>query len=298
MVATPIGNLEDLTPRARDALSRAEAVLCEDTRRTSKLLAALGVRATLKRFDAHSSDREVESVVSELRAGKTFALVTDAGTPAISDPGALLVQEARKAGVAVTPIPGVSAVATLLSVCGFIENEFTFRGFFPRKKSERERELKSARLSAVSRVFAWFESPERIAESLELIAGIEREFGAALTVCVAKELTKIYEKSFWGSASEVSHAVLGEIKSEGARGEWCFAIRFPEQRAADSESIEQSEGGAGWHLALQCLLDSNIAPSEAVKRVSHRFGIGKKAVYDLALKLSGKLSDKKNEVGD
>lgn len=144
VVATPIGNLGDLSPRAREALELADAILCEDTRRTARLAAALGISTPLERLDAHAGPRAIEKAVKRLEAGESLALVTDAGTPAISDPGAALVAAARDAGVAITPFPGASAVMTLLSVAGFHETPFTFRGFFrenpasaPRSSSSR-----------------------------------------------------------------------------------------------------------------------------------------------------------------
>src|SRR4051812_7937426 len=129
VVATPIGNLGDLSPRAAQALGEADVILCEDTRRTGTLLAAAGIEseARLRRMDAHASEREVARAVGDLRDGKRLALVTDAGTPSISDPGARLVQAAHEAGIQVTPIPGASAPAALLSAAGFTETSFVFR---------------------------------------------------------------------------------------------------------------------------------------------------------------------------
>ena len=275
VIATPIGNLGDLTPRARAAIEAATAVLCEDTRRTSRLTTALGLHAKLERFDAHSGKERVTELVERLAAGESLALVTDAGTPGISDPAAVLVAAARAAGIGVTPFPGASAVTTLLSVAGFNETAFAFRGFFPRKQGDRIRELAIAGASEAARVFVWYESPERIVESLEVFA--EKLPGAQLFV--AKELTKLHERFFSGSALEAAERVREEIAREGAVGEWCFAASL-----GVLESVESSD----WVKALQILLDVPLSASDAAKRVSQVFGVAKNTVYEAALRLSGK----------
>ncbi|MGZ3709749.1 MAG: SAM-dependent methyltransferase, partial [Bdellovibrionota bacterium] len=186
IVATPIGNLQDLSPRARQALEDAHAVLCEDTRRTAALMSAVGApRDGLERFDAHSTPGQVRKIVERLGQGENLALVTDAGTPAVSDPGAALVAEARAAGIVITPIPGPSAPVALLSVAGFRATEFTFGGFFPRKPGERRELLKSCEKDGISRIFVWFESPQRISEALAAVA----EAQPAARVIAGKELT-------------------------------------------------------------------------------------------------------------
>lgn len=292
IVATPIGNLEDFSPRGREALEKADTVLCEDTRQGAKLIAALGVSkplSRLERLDEHVSEKSLQNWIRRLKGGESFALITDAGTPAISDPGSALVALAHEAGVRVTPVPGPSAVPTLLSVAGFQETSFTFRGFFPRKNSDRARELERAAQSEVSRVFVWFESPQRMLEALESISA----YPADLRVIVSKELTKIHERYFHGNAGEVLAQVRDEIAREGARGEWCFAIRFAHEKAGaehDSANAEK-EISREAVLALRCLIEAGISPSDAAKRVSQYFGGQKKRVYDAALRMSGKKND-------
>ncbi len=229
VVATPIGNLEDVTPRIRMAIEEADLILCEDTRRTANLLAFFGSRADsgrLMRMDAYTSSQQIQKWVQALTHGKSFALVTDAGTPGISDPGAILVEAAHQAGVRVTPVPGPCSVVTLLSVSGFRENAFCFRGFFPRKENEKKQELQLALQSAQSggiSVNVWLDSPKRIRKTLEIVA---ESFPKAL-LCVGKELTKVYERVFWGEAAEVFTQVTEVLKQQGELGEWCFAIAFP-----------------------------------------------------------------------
>jgi 16S rRNA (cytidine1402-2'-O)-methyltransferase len=280
VTATPIGNLGDLTERALQALESADAVLCEDTRRTSQLLSSLGLSRRLERLDAHASDSKLAHVVQAMVEGKSFALVTDAGTPAISDPGGRLVRLARLAGVRVTPVPGASAVMALLSAAGFEETAFCFRGFFPRKTKEIEAELEAAASSRVSSVFVWFEAPARVRESLEVLARVAPD----ARVVAAKELTKLHERILSGDAREAAEAVALEVKDEGERGEWCFAVRFA-PRAAPGEA-ESSD----WVKALRCLLEEGVSPSNSAKRVTQAYGIGKKIVYEMALTLSGKKS--------
>jgi 16S rRNA (cytidine1402-2'-O)-methyltransferase len=281
VVATPIGNLGDLSPRARAALETADALLCEDTRTTLALLGALGISrppGALLRLDAHAEKKGLDAVVERLASGQSLALVADAGTPGISDPGARLVSRAREEGIRVVPVPGPSAVAALVSILGSIDPSFVFRGFFPRKDGERERELDlAARSGGLSRVFVWFESPHRIAESLRAAAG--RLPGAH--ALAAKELTKLHERTAWGTVAEVADAVAAEIESEGPKGEWCFALLLPDGAVASAESSD-------WVKALECLLDAGVSASEAAKQVSQHFGVAKNEAYDRSLELSRK----------
>jgi 16S rRNA (cytidine1402-2'-O)-methyltransferase len=284
MVATPIGNLADLSLRAQWAFTDADEILCEDTRRTATLLSALGLGqkiASLHRLDAHSTLPHIQHWVSLLQEGKNLLFVSDAGTPAVSDPGSQLVALAHAHGVRVTPVPGPSAPLTLISCAGFESGEFTFRGFFPRKKSDQAQELKSVSQSRVSRIFIWFESPQRIQEALESLV----VFNPELRVVVGKELTKLHERVFVGSAHEVRDQVSTELSEQGELGEWCFAVEFEKEKDATPQETSVQESA---RLALQCLLDCQVSPSGAVKKVSQIFGVSKNEFYALALELSGK----------
>lgn len=301
VVATPIGNLSDISERARQALSHADRILCEDTRRTAQLLQALGIQCSsartegrfhLERTDAYASEGHLREALSWLEAGENIALVTDAGTPAISDPGAHLVYLAQVAGVQVTAVPGASAVTSLLSLAGFGETSFLFRGFFPRKPSERISELKvtlEVFRASGNRVFIWFESPQRIIECIEAIHEVFAQEAPGARLCVAKELTKAYEKVFVGDSAKVLENLRAHLLEEGARGEWSVALLLPCLDNLQNHSEQSSD----WVKALQCILDSsdNIPPrsaSDVARRVSHYFGIPKKIVYEAALKISGK----------
>jgi 16S rRNA (cytidine1402-2'-O)-methyltransferase len=291
VVATPIGNLGDLSPRARAALEEADALLCEDTRTTQTLLSACGIRrepGSLLRLDAHAEKKGLEEILGRLQSGESLALVSDAGTPGVSDPGARLVAQAREAGIKIIPVPGPSAVAALISVLGAAETPFTFRGFFPRKPGERERELELvAANTRVSRAYAWFESPHRIVEALQAVAGTL----PSAQVLAAKEMTKFHEKYSFGEAEAVAGAVAAEISAEGPRGEWCFAIVLPETQAGSGSHGPETGESSDWVKALRCLLDAGVSASEAAKQVSHHFGIAKNTAYSRSLELSGKKAD-------
>lgn len=196
IVATPIGNLEDMTFRAVRVLKEAEYVLCEDTRVTKNLLAHYGIDTPTRRYDAHASERTHDTIIEDLRAGTRVALVTDAGTPGISDPGVLLVQQARAAGVRIDAIPGPSAVTAALSIAGLAGNQFAFLGFVPHKKG---RQTFFASLSDYGIPVVFFESTHRIMKTLEALA----EYSDDRTVSIARELTKMHEEFVSGTPAEL-----------------------------------------------------------------------------------------------
>jgi 16S rRNA (cytidine1402-2'-O)-methyltransferase len=196
IVATPIGNLEDITFRAVRLLKEADYVLSEDTRVTKKLLAHYGIETRTMRYDAHASIGTHEAIVRDLMEGKHIALVTDAGTPGISDPGVLLVQQARAAGATVEAIPGPSSVTAALSIAGLPGNQFVFLGFVPQKKG-RETFFKT--LTAYEMPVVFLESTHRIMKTLDALA----EHAPTATVSIARELTKIHEELVSGSPEEI-----------------------------------------------------------------------------------------------
>ena len=220
IVATPIGCLEDITLRALRVLKEAELILAEDTRHTRTLCAKHGIDTPLRSFHAHSSDEKVAAVVDALRGGARFALVSDAGTPLVSDPGAHLVSLAAKAGVLVEAIPGPSAVLAALCVAGFGVRRFSFEGFLARGGKERRQAFDRMRDSEAAVVF--FESPHRIQATLR---DLEEHVGVDREVAVCRELTKFHEETLRGPLPEVRGALAdppkGEITVvlEGKRGE-------------------------------------------------------------------------------
>src|SRR5688572_9781453 len=189
VVATPLGNLGDLSARATEVLSKVPVVAAEDTRRTRGLLTHLDAHPTLLSFHAHSAEHRLESIVEILRSGRDVALVSDAGTPSVSDPGTDLVREARAAAIPVIPIPGPSAVTTLLSAAGLPADRYLFLGFIPRKGKERVRLLTRAATEEWSVVF--FEAPPRLVALLEDLIPLA---GPGRPVVIGRELTKVHEE--------------------------------------------------------------------------------------------------------
>lgn len=232
VVATPIGNLEDLTPRALAALREAALVFCEDTRRTGNLFARHGLATPRVSCHEHNEFRRIPEMLDRLARGETLALVSDAGTPGVSDPGRLLATAAAEAGYRVEPVAGPSAVAAILSICGFPAVPFSFLGFPPSRRGERARWY--ARFASRDETRILFESPFRVVESLEEMA---RAWGDP-RVCLGRELTKLHEEVLRGTASSVA-ALLG--KRPGVKGEIAVA-------AAPSEATAAAYPGPGADL--------------------------------------------------
>lgn len=209
IVATPIGNLEDITYRAVRLLGEVDYILCEDTRVTGVLKQRYDIATALKRYDAHASAQVHDAVLADLQSGKRVALVSDAGTPGVSDPGVLLVQAARAAGVRLEVVPGPSAVTAAVSLCGFTGNQFTFLGFAPQKKG---RETFFTELATTTRPQIFFESTHRIMKALDqLVTHVP-----AATVYVARELTKLHEACWVGTPAELRDRMLAEpVKQKG-----------------------------------------------------------------------------------
>ena len=215
IVATPIGNLRDITLRAVDTLKQVEAVACEDTRHTVKLLTAHGISKRLISCRARNEARAAEGIIEILDAGGDVAYASDAGTPGVSDPGAVLCRMAAEAGHAVIPLPGASAFATLVSVCGFGGRTVTFDGFLSPKAGRRKRRV--AELLEREENFLLYESPHRILKLLEVLA----ELAPERRVCIGREMTKLHEEYIRGGAAEV----LTELSSRASiKGEFAIVI--------------------------------------------------------------------------
>ena len=211
IIATPIGNLGDITDRAKTVLSEVDVVLCEDTRVTAKLMSSLKIRPTLRTFHEHTNPLERKKIVDELVNGKSIALVTDAGTPGISDPGGFLVADAVAAGVKVVPIPGPSAMIAALSIAGIPLDRFTFVGFPPNKKG---RETFFRELGTIDHAVVVYESTHRIMKTLEQLAPLHR----SLIVC--RELTKLHETIYRGTAEQI----VKELDATSTRGEFVIIL--------------------------------------------------------------------------
>ena len=214
MLATPIGNLEDVSARALRILREADAVVSEDTRTTMKLLARYEIRKPLIAYFQHSPPRRLEEILEQLRSGRTLVLVTESGTPGVSDPGARLVDAAFAAGIRVGPLPGPSAVAAAASVCGFGADAFHFAGFLARKPGKRRKALDALKALEVPLLF--FESPYRVAALLEDMLAVLGD--RRLTVC--RELTKLHEEVWRTTVSKA----LERYRNEEPRGEFTLAV--------------------------------------------------------------------------
>jgi 16S rRNA (cytidine1402-2'-O)-methyltransferase len=213
---TPIGNLDDVSSRLISILNSVDLILCEDTRVTHTLLQRYGVVTKTVSFNHHQEAHKLPGVIADLNNGKTIAAVSDAGTPGICDPGFQLVHAAREAGIRIEAIPGPSALAVMLSVCGIPADRFLFSGFIPKRVSDWELDCRLAQSSCMALVF--FESPHRIKKTLEWLMN---HFPDA-TVVVGKEFTKRFERVVSGTPSEL----LANATVEWSRGEWCGVVQF------------------------------------------------------------------------
>jgi 16S rRNA (cytidine1402-2'-O)-methyltransferase len=271
VVATPLGNLQDLTLRAADVLRTVEVVAAEDTRHTRPLLSHLGASPQLLSFHAHSDERRIEVLLDILRAGRSVALVTDAGTPAISDPGHELVAAARAAGIVVVPVPGPSAVATALSAAGLPADRHLFLGFLPRKGTERARLLARAAESEWTVVF--FEAPGRV---LALLDDLAEAAGAGRRVTVTRELTKRHEEIVSGTLADIA----GYYTESEPRGEFTVVLEGTGQPpSAPDRSAEAAE------LARRLLAEGH-SRREAAQQVAAELGLARNAAYRLVTGLS------------
>lgn len=253
VVATPIGNLEDLTFRARRILGEVDLIAAEDTRRTSHLLAHYDIRKPMVSLREHNETREAARLVHKLLAGTSIALVTDAGTPGIADPGARMVTAARNAGIPIVPIPGASAVATAMSISGSTVPEFTFLGFPPPKGEERSRWFE--RLAAMKHPAVFFEAPHRIERTLE-----DAEKLVKGQIIVLRELTKLNETVVIRPNIELSEAIK-------PIGEFCLVLlpEIDESKRADEPEVLQAEA---LNLFQQLVAGGQVSADLAIELVA------------------------------
>jgi 16S rRNA (cytidine1402-2'-O)-methyltransferase len=266
VVATPLGNLADASPRSLETLKSVALVACEDTRTTRTLLARNGINARTVALHEHNERRAAAGLIAALRDGKSVALVSDAGTPALSDPGAWLVAQAHGAGIRVSPVPGPSAAAAALSVSGFPASQFLFAGFLPASAAARRKALEAL---DVPWPLVIYEAPHRIADTL---LDLKQRFGDAREVLIGRELTKKFE--------EVARLPLAEApawlgaRAERAQGEFVLVVApgsGPQGPLPDPDKV------------LQILLDA-VAPSEAARLAAKITGAPKNLLYRKAIK--------------
>jgi 16S rRNA (cytidine1402-2'-O)-methyltransferase len=270
VVATPLGNLADLSPRAAEVLRSVAVVAAEDTRRTRGLLSHLGAAPTLLSFHAHSPNHRSESLLEMLRSGRDVALVSDAGTPAVSDPGADLVSMAKGAGVPVVPIPGPSAVAVALSASGLSADRYLFLGFIPRKGRERIRLLNRAATEEWSVVF--YEAPPRLVSLLEDLIPLA---GADRRAVVARELTKLHEEIRSGTLAEL----VAHFTAVAPRGELTIVLQGTETPLAPPDRTEDAVEQA------TTLLAEGLTRREVVRRLTDSLGLPRNEAYKLVMEL-------------
>ena len=267
IVATPIGNLSDASARSIEVLGAVDGILAEDTRRTQKLLARFDLPTSLTSLHEHNEASRIPRVMARLDGGDNLALVSDAGTPLLSDPGERLVRAVLDAGHTVVPVPGPSAILSALMGAGFPTVPFIFHGFVPRKGKLRQAMLEQ--VAAAPETSVVFESPERVAALLEDFVGLVAD---DRLVVVAREMTKIHEEFFRGTMAEAA-CYYAENK---ARGEVTLVVS-PRPPAEGRESVDEAAARA----LARALLDEGLTLSRAAREVSSRLGIAKNAAYEI-----------------
>lgn len=276
VVATPIGNLDDLSPRARAALADADVIAAEDTRRTLQLLNALGIAKPLVSLHEHNERAQAAGLIERMLRGERIALVSDAGTPLLSDPGHDLVAAAVAAGLEVRPIPGPTAIAALLSASGLPTARFAFEGFLPAKSSARQATLRA--LQHDPRTLVFFEAPHRLTGSL---ADLRDVLGSARQACIGRELTKMHESLYRGSLAYL--AALSLQNDDISRGEISIAVVGNVAAADLDPSVDPVRLQ---HVAE--LLAAELPPSRAAAILAEIFDLTRKQAYERILTLGGK----------
>ncbi|MEW6213983.1 MAG: 16S rRNA (cytidine(1402)-2'-O)-methyltransferase [Nitrospirota bacterium] len=265
IVSTPIGNLEDITLRALRILKEVDVIAAEDTHHSLKLLNHYGISKPLISYWGEREKAKSEEVLERLHSGQSVALISDAGTPGISDPGAVLIKMALEKGFSVTSIPGPSALIAALSISGLTTREFTFIGFLPPKKSHRQKVLKD--LSLEPRTLVFYEAPHRI---LETLTDMEEIF-VERRVALAKEITKIHEDVLRGSISEI----ISKLEKSTIAGEYVIVVegKTEEKRLTTDDVL----------LEISSLMKKGLGRKEAVKKIAEAYGLSKKELYDKSL---------------
>ena len=288
LVATPIGNLGDVTLRALEVLRSVDRIACEDTRQTQKLLNHFQIEKKTISCHEHNEHSRAAELIQDIKAGRPVALVSDAGTPGVSDPGSWLVREAIAAGVQVFPIPGANAAVTALIASGLPADEFQFLGFLPEKAGARRTRLedlakianlaKSASLAAqpheTARTVIFYEAPHRL---LSTLADLESVWGPQLRVVVARELTKIHEEFLRGAVSEVRSELAGRDR---IRGEITLLVEVPAQTAGPlgAQAAVNAHESIAARIA-RMTAETGIDEKEALKRLARELGQSKSEVY-------------------
>ncbi len=269
VVATPIGNVADITLRALHALSLMDAIACEDTRNTAHLMARYGVSKPLIAAHEHNEREVAEKLIARLQAGERIALVSDAGTPAVSDPGARIVDAVRNAGLRVLPLPGASAAVTALSASGLLNDRFYFYGFLPAKAKQRETALQ--RLCGVAATIVFYEAPHRISEAVDALAAV---FEPTRQIVFARELTKLFEEIHRCSLSEAAAWLAADAHRQ--KGEYVILLEGA-PAAVDGDAVEAER--------VLAILLAECSVKQAAALAAQITGQKKNALYDMALRM-------------
>jgi len=273
IVATPIGNLDDISARASDVLRKVAVVAAEDTRRAGQLLTHLGLKNRLLSFHEHNETSRIDEVLATLQSGGDVALISDAGTPLISDPGYRVVERVRTEGLAVSPIPGCCAAIAALSVSGLPTDRFRFEGFLPSRSAARHKRLKE--LVNASATLILYESVHRITE---VLADIEAVFGAERRITLARELTKRYETIYSGTVAEVREKLAAD--PGGGKGEFTLVIAgATEEQSVEIQELERVVG----------ILLQSVSASQAAALAAEITGVKKREAYQLATRLKTRI---------
>jgi len=270
LIATPIGNLEDITLRALEVLKKVDLVACEDTRTTNRLLTHYGIKKKLISIHQHNEKNKTEFLIDKLMNGQSIAYASDAGTPAISDPGAFLVNQALKLGIKVSPIPGPSSLVTAFSASGIESTQFQFYGFLPNAASKSKKLLQKIYSQTLPTII--FESPHRVLKTLSLVQNI---FGNMHEIFIARELTKIYETIYKDDVGSIIDRL--ERHPEEQKGEFVIILTPPIKEIENNEVIHMNE-------ALKLMM-KELPLNQSVKLISSIFKKNKKEVYNQALEL-------------
>jgi len=274
LVATPIGNLGDITLRALEVLRNVDRIACEDTRQTQKLLSHFQIEKKTVSCHEHNERSRAAELIQDIKAGKAIAIVSDAGTPGVSDPGSWLVREAIAAGVAVFPIPGANAAVSALIASGLPAGEFEFLGFLLEKAGARRTRLEdlAAQPHETARTMIFYEAPHRL---LDALADLESVFGPDLRVAVARELTKIHEEFLRGTIAEVRSELAGRDR---IRGEITLLIEVPAKTSSPAGAPGATHESVATRVA-RMISETGIDEKEALKRLARELGQSKSEVY-------------------
>jgi 16S rRNA (cytidine1402-2'-O)-methyltransferase len=274
IVATPIGNLQDISARAVKTLQEVDCICCEDTRHSLKLLNYLGIRKPLMALHEHNESYKCDEITAKLKQNQSIALISDAGTPLISDPGYRLVQQARLQDLPVVTIPGPCAAVAALSIAGLSSHHFYFAGFLPAKTAAKQSELEALQLMPATLIF--YESPHRLLKTLEQMVRI---FGEQRQVVLAKELTKLYETVYYNTLGDL----LEQLKHEKIMGEWVILVA--EAPKATTQQISQSQQTS----KILTLLLEELPLKQAVNLTAKICSEKKNDIYQQALALKAQL---------